>query len=265
MQQYQYQAVSFGGQTITGLAHAKNTLDLDRVLESKGLTLVKAKESKVGSALGGRRGFNRSELVFFTTQVATLMSAGVPMLAGLKGVGGRMRTRRGRVLVQRMVSSLEAGNSLSESLKEDPKSFPDVTANACTPARSRAPCPKVLGPPFRLPRVDPRHARHHPAGPGLPRAADERHRRPRGGAPDLRAAASDETLPRRPRGPAARDPAGDGRIGLHGRQRRHARPRSRGGGGFDPGCASPTAHPALLRAPRPAHPALRRPGAHAGH
>ncbi|HRV82760.1 MAG TPA: type II secretion system F family protein, partial [Planctomycetota bacterium] len=118
MEQFEYVASTFGGQQITGLAQAKSTLDLDRRLEEKGLTLLRAKVSRVGSMAKGR-GFSRSELVFFTTQVATLLGAGVPMLQGLKGVGDRMRTAGGRALVKRMAASLEAGNSLSEALRED--------------------------------------------------------------------------------------------------------------------------------------------------
>lgn len=143
MEQYEYLAVTYGGQNVTGLAQAKSELDLDRLLETKGLTLVKAKVSKVG-ALASRQGFNRSELVFFTTQVATLLGAGVPMLAGLKGVGGRMRTTRGRTLVQRMAASLESGNSLSESLKEDPKSFPEVYRECVRAGEISGALPEVL-------------------------------------------------------------------------------------------------------------------------
>ena len=143
MEQYEYHALTFGGQSVTGLAKAKNSLDLDRVLEGRGLTLVKAKASKVG-ALGSRQGFNRNELVFFTTQISTLLRAGVPMRAGLQGVSDRMRTTKGRALVSRMVASLEAGNSLSESLKEDPKSFPHVYRECVRAGEVSGALPEVL-------------------------------------------------------------------------------------------------------------------------
>ena len=143
MEQFEYVAVTFGGRSVTGLAQAKDELDLDRKLETKGLTLVRAKVSKVG-ALATRKGFTRSELVFFTTQVSTLLSAGVPMLAGLKGVGGRMRTPRGQALVKRMAASLESGNSLSDSLKEDPKSFPEVYRECVRAGEISGALPEVL-------------------------------------------------------------------------------------------------------------------------
>ncbi|HPF15629.1 MAG TPA: type II secretion system F family protein, partial [Planctomycetota bacterium] len=143
MEQFEYVASTFGGQQITGLAQAKSTLDLDRRLEEKGLTLLRAKVSRVGSMAKGR-GFSRSELVFFTTQVATLLGAGVPMLQGLKGVGDRMRTAGGRALVKRMAASLEAGNSLSEALREDERSFPDVYRECVRAGELSGALPQVL-------------------------------------------------------------------------------------------------------------------------
>ncbi len=143
MEQFEYVAVTYGGKNVSGLAQARSKLDLDRLLEMKGLTLVQAKVSKVG-ALASRQGFSRSELVFFTTQVATLLGAGVPMLVGLRGVGNRMRSPRGRALVQRMAASLEAGNSLSDSLKEDPKSFPEVYRECVRAGEISGALPEVL-------------------------------------------------------------------------------------------------------------------------
>ncbi|MDF1837679.1 MAG: type II secretion system F family protein [Planctomycetota bacterium] len=125
MTHFQYSAIAANGQSLNGYAAAENLLDLDRVLEGRGLTLTSAKESK-SKAGGGGKPFNSTELVFFTTQLATLLSAGVPILSGLAGVAKRMPTKHGRELVQRLVVRLEGGLGLTAALSEESNSFPEV-------------------------------------------------------------------------------------------------------------------------------------------
>jgi general secretion pathway protein F len=125
MMHFEYAAIAANGQCLNGFAVAESLLDLDRVLEGRGLTLKSAKESKANSG-GGGKPFNSTELVFFTTQLATLLGAGVPILSGLAGVATRMPTKHGRELVQRLVVRLQGGLGLTASLAEEPKSFPEV-------------------------------------------------------------------------------------------------------------------------------------------
>ncbi|MCA9000761.1 MAG: type II secretion system F family protein [Planctomycetes bacterium] len=123
--QFNYSAVAANGQVTTGLAVAEDLLELDRFLEGRGLTLTQAKQARNGARVGAKP-FKTPELVFFTTQMATLLAAGVPILSGLAGVAKRMRTKHGRALVERLVARLEGGCSLTQALDEEPESFPPV-------------------------------------------------------------------------------------------------------------------------------------------
>ena len=125
MTHFEYMAVAANGQSLGGYAAAESILELDRVLEGHGLTLTSAKESKANSG-GGGKPFNSTELVFFTTQLSTLLGAGVPILSGLAGVATRMPTKHGRELVQRLVVRLEGGIGLTAALSEESNSFPEV-------------------------------------------------------------------------------------------------------------------------------------------
>lgn len=125
MKTFEYSAVAGSGQAVTGRLRAEDELDLDRALEARGLTLIKAKAlGKSNSAAGIK--LNRAELITFTTQMATVISAGVPIVDGLRQLSLRMRTLAGRAVVEEIVRDLEGGHSLSEAMERQKRSFPDV-------------------------------------------------------------------------------------------------------------------------------------------
>lgn len=142
MATFEYAAVGAGG-TVTGRASAADELALDRELESKGLTLTRAKELRDGPVRGGVR-LSRAELVFFTTQLATLLDAGIPVVDGLRGIGKRMRTPAGKRMVEVLLGNLEAGHGLAETLAAQPRSFPRVYTQCVAAGELSGSLPKVL-------------------------------------------------------------------------------------------------------------------------
>jgi type II secretory pathway component PulF len=122
---FQYVAADAAGKLLTGSASAASELALDRELEQKGLTLTRAK-----AVSAGRRGISarirRDELIQLTTQLATITSAGVPIIDGLSGIGRRMQSTRSRELVKTLVEGLESGASLSQVMQPHARAFPDV-------------------------------------------------------------------------------------------------------------------------------------------
>lgn len=125
MNTFEYTAANADGSLVTGRAWASDEVELDRDLETRGLTLTK---SKVVVSDRGLKKFRiaRDDLITMTTQLATVSSAGVHLVEGLSGIGERMQRAQSRLLVQDLVNALRAGQMLSEAMDKHPKSFPDV-------------------------------------------------------------------------------------------------------------------------------------------
>ncbi len=143
MPQFEYTAVASSGQTLNGLAPAESVLELDRILEGRGLTLTSAKTSKRVTLASAKR-LKSAELVFFTTQLATLLSAGVPLLSGLSGIEKRMSSPSAREMIQRIILRLEGGSSLQEALEGEPQSFPLVYRECVRAGELSGALPEVL-------------------------------------------------------------------------------------------------------------------------
>lgn len=125
MKSYSYIALTTDGHQVTGHALADSELFLDRDLESRGLTLTQAKVSAVhGKAEGAR--LKPDQLIRFTTQLATMTGAGIPLIESLQGIGERIQDDQARVILDQMAAGLQAGESLSECMGHYPRAFPDV-------------------------------------------------------------------------------------------------------------------------------------------
>jgi type II secretory pathway component PulF len=141
---FEYQARKAGGGQVSGIISAPDELALDRELEAQGLYLTSAKTVSAAKS-GGKVKLNSRELVTLTTQLSTLLAAGVPIVEGLRGLAPRMRTPGGREVVARLVDSIQAGRSLSESLDVFPDSFSKVYRASVRSGEFSGSLPKVLG------------------------------------------------------------------------------------------------------------------------
>jgi len=140
---YEFVAAGVSGDLIRGVQTAENELALDRALERKGLLLTSATAvSKDRSSSRAR--LTRDELVTFTTQLATVTGAGIPIVEGLQGIGKRLATPGGQELVERMVNGLEAGNSLSEVMKPFPRVFPQIYSASVRAGEASGALDKIL-------------------------------------------------------------------------------------------------------------------------
>lgn len=125
MKTYAYVALTATGERLEAHARARSEVELDRELEARGLTLASAKAVAKGTQKRTHR-LDRRALLSFTTQLATVSGAGVPIVEGLRGIGARLESRESRELVSEMVAGLQGGESLSEVLGRHPRAFPPV-------------------------------------------------------------------------------------------------------------------------------------------
>lgn len=120
-----YEAVTASGERLKAHARVRSELELDRDLEARGLVLTRAKVVKSETARKRHR-LDRSSLLSFTTQLATVTGAGVPIVEGMRSIGTRLEHENARELVSEMVAGLQAGESLSDVMQRHPGAFPPV-------------------------------------------------------------------------------------------------------------------------------------------
>jgi type II secretory pathway component PulF len=122
---FEYTAVSAKGAIITGRAAARDELELDRELESRGCTLARARNVAAARPRQGGR-LPHADLITLTTQLATISGAGVHIVEGLEGIARRMPRPASRAVVEDVVAGLRSGQLLSEALERHSRSFPDI-------------------------------------------------------------------------------------------------------------------------------------------
>ncbi|MEZ6013657.1 MAG: type II secretion system F family protein [Planctomycetota bacterium] len=139
---FEYRALGPDG-PVDGRLRAESEIALDRDLERQGLTLVHSKVVSGGSTTGGAK-LNTGDLVSFTGQVATVISAGVPMVQGIKQLSRRMPRAQTRAVIDDIVRELEGGGSLSEAMEVHSRSFPPVYRASVQAGEISGAMPEVL-------------------------------------------------------------------------------------------------------------------------
>ncbi len=120
---YEFVAIGPKGDRVHGTERAVDENSLDLELESRGMVLTTSKVVNEKTTVASC-GMNRDELSMFTTQLATVIGAGLALIDGLEGIEERLKSPRAQNLIKHMVADLRAGESLSEAMKPFPGTFP---------------------------------------------------------------------------------------------------------------------------------------------
>ena len=123
---YAYRAVDLDSSSVAGTIVADAPRQARDVLRDRGLTVTEVRPSQRparwgGFARGGRRG--QAEVVAFTRELATLLSAGIPLLSALETLS-RQHGGRFRAVIQQLADQVAAGTSLGADAAEPPGTPP---------------------------------------------------------------------------------------------------------------------------------------------
>ncbi|MFN0166072.1 MAG: type II secretion system F family protein [Bryobacteraceae bacterium] len=133
MQAFHFKAVAADGKLRTGNLHGESEKSVARELRKQGLNpvFVGLEPQKPALRLAlpeWNRGKSR-DVLFFTQEMATLLSAGVPLDRAL-GISTELTDRPAfRLVVQDILRILKGGRSLADSLAQHPKHFSDLYVN----------------------------------------------------------------------------------------------------------------------------------------
>jgi len=138
MPAFKYSARDGNGRTVSGIVSAKNQADAVADLRKRNLIVLDVRQtaSKGGDKKGGggflgaltktRPGVNKDQLVLFTRQLSTMISAGVPLLESLEVLQEQADTPQFRCLLDNVIDGVRAGSDLSTALEKHERLFPSI-------------------------------------------------------------------------------------------------------------------------------------------
>ncbi|MCA9321810.1 MAG: type II secretion system F family protein [Planctomycetes bacterium] len=133
MANFTYKAKNAQGETVSGSLAGSSEEDIVQKLRKQHLVVLKVKAAgKKGSihgAKGGRKakpGAKKGELELFTRQLATMISAGIPLLECLEILAEQAQTPNFRNCITYVVEDIRGGNDLSAAMSKYPKVFTEI-------------------------------------------------------------------------------------------------------------------------------------------
>jgi type IV pilus assembly protein PilC len=129
MPTFTYQARNQNGQRQKGNINAQNRQAAMQQLQERGLKVENITEKGGGAATakGGRsKRVKTSDLLVFTRQLSTIISAGLPLLQGLDILADQTEDPNFNAVIESVAGEVEAGETFSDALRKYPKAFPDL-------------------------------------------------------------------------------------------------------------------------------------------
>jgi type IV pilus assembly protein PilC len=128
---FAYTAVTKEGKTVNGTADASNKEALIATLSKQGARPVVIKEStdKASGKRGRGKKVKLKELVVFTRQLSTMISAGVPLTRSLATLQTQTESKYFREVLTGIMHDVEGGQALGDVFAKYPGVFSDVYVN----------------------------------------------------------------------------------------------------------------------------------------
>lgn len=122
---FKYEAVDSQDRFYNGEIVGDNEIEIANLLKKRGLTIISIEENRVTSKLkikiGGKVGLK--EVILLTTYLATMIKAGMPLIAGVDVLISDARNGIFKRMLESIRNDLEKGKQLSESLARYPNVF----------------------------------------------------------------------------------------------------------------------------------------------
>ncbi len=125
---FAYKAKGVDGNVVEGTVEAAQKNEATDRLKSQKLVVLEIGEKKAGIAdFFKKKGkVTSKDLVLFSRQLSTLVSAGVPIVQGLGILEAQAENPAFKAVLGEVRADIEGGLSISDSLKKHPDAFPDL-------------------------------------------------------------------------------------------------------------------------------------------
>ncbi len=123
-----YKATTKDGKTISGMAEAVNKQALLMLLHKQNLKplLIEAEKKKHGSLFAPSKKVKIQDLVIFTRQLSTMITAGVPLVRSLSALAADSESLYLREVLGLITKDVESGMSMGDSFAKFPSVFSEV-------------------------------------------------------------------------------------------------------------------------------------------
>jgi len=114
-----YKAATQEGKVVHGLIEAKNVSEAASYLRSHHLlpiTIEQQKENPIQILLTFYSRFNRNDLVFFTRQIASMLTSGITLMESLHILQKQIKKQAVNELVDNIITEIEDGSTFSQAL-----------------------------------------------------------------------------------------------------------------------------------------------------
>jgi len=119
--EFAWTGINKRGQSLKGLMRADNDRQVRAKLRDQGITPKSVK--KKGKSLFGNKKITGGDIALFTRQIATMLSAGVPLLQSLEMVAKGVENPKIRELMLTIANDVGAGSPLASALRKHPTIF----------------------------------------------------------------------------------------------------------------------------------------------
>ena len=156
MPDYKYTAIDRTGSQTSGRIEAANDEQARQKLMAKGLMVTTlasdagAAKPAAASAAPAKPGFSfgakvtQNDVTIMTRQLATLITAGLPLLRALELITKQERNPTFKIILGNVAESVSQGNNLSEALQAHPKVFDRLFVNMIRAGEAGGVLDKVL-------------------------------------------------------------------------------------------------------------------------
>ncbi|WP_070987639.1 type II secretion system F family protein [Halofilum ochraceum] len=117
------------GNRVKGQMEGPNADWVKAQIRRKGTTPVKVRKQSKSLFSGGGKKIRTEDIAIFARQLATMLSAGVPLVQAFDIVGNGHENPSMRDLILRIKTDIEGGSNLSQALAQHPNHFDDLFVN----------------------------------------------------------------------------------------------------------------------------------------
>lgn len=134
MSKFNYIAIDDSGKSIKGTVDASNRVAAVDIITKQGKRPISVTDTSgagkydLGDLFGGGK-VKSDDLVIFTRQLSTMISAGVPLLRSLNSLGEHAENPALKKVLASITSDIESGATFGDALAKYPNTFSDVYVN----------------------------------------------------------------------------------------------------------------------------------------
>lgn len=116
------------GQKIKAEVQAENEQSAAKLIREQGLSPIEIEALGAGKGIGSgfRNRVKTKDKILFSRQLSTLINAGLPLVQSLRNVSNQTTSKPFKIVINDVITNVEAGSSFSKALSKHPKVFNQI-------------------------------------------------------------------------------------------------------------------------------------------